>query len=264
MNTGEGVWLYAITSIAVAQKGSDLEDLTNLKGVAGESIRTVRHGDLIAVVGTVSLDRYGEAAMKHNVEDLDWLAATARTHDTVVGTLSRERPTLPLRLATLYLDDDRVRELLERNAERFRSALGAVAGRSEWGVKIYADETKLLVAQSDSSQESTGAGKGTAYLLRRRNELKAKENLQRRAVELASDIDRSLLQYAVDGRRSNPTDPALTGNKAWMISNGTYLVADDDIEEFKSVAQELNTQYSGITLELTGPWPPYSFTHFEE
>jgi hypothetical protein len=52
--------------------------LSGLHGVSGEPIRAVTRTGLTAIVGTVGLDEFGEDGLRHNLEDLDWLAATAR------------------------------------------------------------------------------------------------------------------------------------------------------------------------------------------
>lgn len=106
MDDETGVWLYAVT------RGRIPPRLTELRGVGGEPVRTVDADDLLAVVSSVSLDEFGEVALKRNLEDLDWLAATARAHDAVVNSVARTAPAVPFRLATLYLGDERVRGLL--------------------------------------------------------------------------------------------------------------------------------------------------------
>ena len=45
--------------------------------------------DLTAAVGTVGLDEFGEEGLRRNLEDLDWLAATARAHDAVISAIAR-------------------------------------------------------------------------------------------------------------------------------------------------------------------------------
>ena len=75
----EAVWLYAVVH------GDGAEDrIARLRGVAGEPVRAVADGGLLAAVGTVALDEFGEEAVRRNLEDLDWLAAKARAHDAVI------------------------------------------------------------------------------------------------------------------------------------------------------------------------------------
>jgi hypothetical protein len=46
-----------------------------------------------------------------------------------------------------------------------------------------------------------------------------------------------------------------------MLLNGVYLVDDEDEDRFRRVVDELSEEYSrvSVTVELTGPWPPYNF-----
>jgi len=255
---GTGVWLYAVTDDRLAEG-----DLGGLAGVAGESVRAVGSGGLTAVVGSVPLAVFGEEPLKRNLEDLSWLEATARAHDAVVSTVAQRGPAVPLRLATVYLDDARVRDLLDERQADFESALTLVTGRTEWGVKAYGDRQALADAVAEAQIAGSAKGSGTAYLLRRRAQLAAQESVERDAAARADEIHSRLLRQAAAGRRQPATDPALSGRRDWMVLNGTYLVDDDRADEFARAVEELGKEYPGIRLELTGPWPPYSFAGVE-
>ena len=47
-----------------------------------------------------------------------------------------------------------------------------------------------------------------------------------------------------------------------MLVNASYLVDSRD-RDFAAAVTALAEQYSDVRLELTGPWPPYSFTAAE-
>ncbi|GGN68744.1 GvpL/GvpF family gas vesicle protein [Nocardia rhizosphaerihabitans] len=279
MTPGLGVWLYAVTS-----SRDGVADLNELTGVAGEPVRTVVSDDLTAVVGSVPLEVFGEQPLRGHLEDLDWLAATARTHDAVVSTVVRRGPALPLRLATVFSDDDRVRELLDERRAEFGAALALVSGRTEWGVKAYGDRAALTaavaearaaneggdraaltaaVAEARAANEGGATGAGTAYLARRRAQLSAQETVERDAAARAAEIHTRLVRHAAAGRLQALTDPALSGRRDWMVLNGTYLVDDDRIDDFTATVTMLGSEFPGIRLELTGPWPPYSFAGVE-
>ncbi|MEU4313805.1 GvpL/GvpF family gas vesicle protein [Nocardia sp. NPDC024068] len=237
--------------------------LDEVAGVAGEPPRTVTAGRLAAVVGSVPLEVFGDAPLRRNLEDLDWLEAVARTHDAVVSVLLRQGAVVPLRLATVFLDDDRVRDLLHERRDDFESALALVRGRTEWGVKAYCDRAARTAAVAESDSPGTGTGRGTAYLRRRRAQLSAQETVERDAAARAEDIHRRLVRGSAAGRCQPLTDPVLSGTRDWMVLNGTYLVDDTRTDEFADTVRELGTALTGIRLELTGPWPPYSFAGVE-
>ncbi|WP_199433061.1 GvpL/GvpF family gas vesicle protein [Qaidamihabitans albus] len=227
----------------------------------GEPARTVEAAGLVAVVSTVDLAEYGEQPLRRNLEDLDWLAATARAHDAVVHTVARSATAaVPLRLATVYLGDERVRVLLADRRTEFAVALDRLAGRTEWGVKGYADPDALAAPPRSGDEAAAGRGSGTAYLLRRRAQLSARESAERTAAEHAGRLHAALTDLSVAGRRHAPQDPNLSGQRAWMVLNGSYLVDDARADEFAAAVSDLDGERSGVSLELTGPWPPYSFS----
>jgi hypothetical protein len=250
----EGVWTYAVVESDAAEPR-----LSGLVGVSGEPIRAVTSTGLTAVVGTVGLDQFGEDGLRRNLEDLDWLAATARAHDAVISAIARFGPVVPMRMATVYLDDERVSELLEARHDDFIAALRHVTARAELGVKAYADP-ETLAKQQDSA--GGGAGEkmsGTAYLMRRRRALAANDEAFRVAAKHADRIHARLLSHAVDGKRKPASDRSLSGRSDWTVLNGTYLVDTEGIDGFRALVASVARDSPGIELEVTGPWPPYSF-----
>lgn len=251
-----GTWLYAVTGRL------DRGRLGLSTGVAGEPLRTVEAGGLVAVVGSVPLDSFGDEALRRNLEDLDWLARVARAHDEVVDAVAGAGPTVPLRLATVYLDDERVELVLRRRAADFERTLRRVAARTEWGVKA------LLDAPPPREPVASGGGRtqrpGAAYLKRKREQLDTREQGERLAVEAARHIHAVLAAHAADARQHRPQSRQLSGIESPMILNAAYLVDNARGREFARVVASLDAEHESIRLQLTGPWPPYSFSSLEE
>src|SRR5690606_38664933 len=101
-----------------------------------EPVRLVECGRLAAVVGSVDLPA-GDDPLQQRLRDAGWLEHAARRHHEVVAACAHAGATAPLRLATVYRDDLRVREMLRRHAVTLLDCLEAVAGREEWGVQAY-------------------------------------------------------------------------------------------------------------------------------
>lgn len=264
-----GTYLYGVAR----DLGPDA--VRDLSGVAGASVRTVHYEGLVALVSTVSLDEFGEEALRDNFEDLDWLEKVARAHHDVIDAASALAPTAPMRLATIYHGDERVSSLLESRGDEFVAALSRVSGRVEWGVKAYADPGTFARARADTAGQSRGAdadagqgasagtastaSPGTAYLVKRRAQQESRQESWRGAAARGEDIDADLREIAEDARRHPPQDPRLSGHGGWMILNGAYLVDAGRDEEFRSAFARVAERYPEIELELTGPWAPYSF-----
>ncbi len=250
--TGAGLWLHAVV------RDLDPARLVGLTGVGGQAVRPVPAGGLTAVVGPVDLAEFGEEPLRRNLEDLTWLEAVARTHHRVAEELFRHGPVIPARLATIYRDEDSVAELLTRRGGDLAAALDRVAGRLEWGVKIYAAPPPALPRPSPGTADRQ-PGAGAAYLRRRREALSAGAEAVRAAVESAEELHEVLVADAEAALRHPPQPRSLNSRAGSMVLNGTYLVDARQGGRFADRVTEHAGRYAAIEVELTGPWPPYSF-----
>ncbi|EME22226.1 GvpL/GvpF family gas vesicle protein [Rhodococcus triatomae] len=244
-----GVWVYAVT-------WSPPPEVTLPPGVAGEPVRTVDTAGLTAFVGTVGLDDFGEEALRRHFEDLDRLEVVARAHDAVVAALAHDTVTIPLRLATVCADDGRVRALLTEHGTAFADALRRVTGRSEWGVRAFADPEGH---ESGAPETGGGGGPGARYLAQRRHAMTAREAYAQAVSGDADRVHTTLAELAAAARQQPPTSPVLTGTREWMPLNGSYLVDNAQANRFAETVTSLDRTLDRLRLELTGPWPPYSF-----
>ncbi|WP_319459980.1 GvpL/GvpF family gas vesicle protein [Micromonospora sp. RTP1Z1] len=247
--TGTGVWLHGVTVDV------DPATLAGVAGMDGAPVRAVRAAGLTAVVSAAPLAEYGEAALRRNLEDLAWLERAARTHHTVVDALSRAGAVVPARLATVHRDDDRVAGVLAERRDELAATLARLTGREEWGVKGYVAPGAL----PGTAEPAGGGGAGAAYLRRRRAQLTAREEGQRIAADAAATVHAALAGYAVAARRHAPQDRRLSGAATAMVLNGAYLIDRSRLAGFSELVGALADGHPELRLELTGPWPPYSF-----
>jgi Gas vesicle synthesis protein GvpL/GvpF len=260
------VWIYAVTRVAAPL---ETEELT---GVAGEPVRLVEGAPLAAVVGTVPEADFAEEPLKDHLEDLRWLEAAARAHHRVIDAAFGHGDTVPLQFATVYRDDDSVRSVLCERSADFDEALARVHGQAEWGVKAYMDSGDAV--ESEGAQDTNahdrpdgrgtdGAGggsrPGTAYLLRRKARQGDRERAYRRAQDRTEDVRGALEGHATRVVAHPPQDPRLAGYQGWMILNDSFLVDRDRAEEFAAAVTACAERFPEVDLELSGPWPPYSF-----
>lgn len=255
---GQGLWLYAVA------RDVPRDALITSRGVADGPVHCLDCDGLSAVVSPVDLAEFGAEALRHHLEDLDWLAATARAHDAVVTATHRAvAATVPMRLATVFLGDDRVRDLVVHHRAELEAALEALTGRAEWGVKVYADPDELERAGAGTTPGTSAPGSGAAYLRRRRAQLSAREDAERTAATHAGRVHDGCAGAAAAAVRHPPQDPRLSGRREWMVLNGAYLVDHDRARRFADTVADLDAGIPGVRVELTGPWPPYSFAGLE-
>jgi hypothetical protein len=274
MSEDTGIWAYAITEDGHLSRPDGEVDLSRLMGVGEAKVRTTTGSGLTALVSDVSLAEFGEAALRENLEDLDWLDEVAREHHYVIDAAARLFPLLPVRLATVYSGDAALRAALAEHNPQLLEALRRVGGRVEWGVKAYAapeagtaepDKTEPAPAaeslgDADAGQDAgTGKGAGLTYLRRRRAQLSAARESKAAALNGAQAVHADLTAKATDTRLHPPQSAQLSGVRQPMLLNAAYLLEAPDGVTFTAAVAGQAAAHPELRIELTGPWPPYSF-----
>lgn len=245
-------YLYAVTPQLRGQA------VDGVAGIGGAPVRIVAAGELSCVISDVELGEFGEQALRQNLEQLDWLARVAREHNAVIDAICRITTALPVRLATIYRDDASATAQVMRRLEAARGALARVAGREEWGVKVFGP-----IAE-ESTAETSRAASGTEYLRRRRAALQQQTSAHAAAQADADAVFEQLAELAIDARRHRPQDPQLSGNRHPMLLNAAFLVEREEVPDFQKLVAKLAAGHPSYELALTGPWPPYSFAAWDD
>lgn len=229
-----------------------------LPGVDGRPLRPVSGGGLCALVSPVPADTFSEKGLAAQMEDLDRLETVARAHHAVVDGAFAETSVLPMRLATVYLDDVRVADMLVRQRAEFAELLGRLEGHVELGVKVYADP-RTAVAPAPATAPSAGAATGRDYLRQRRASRRDSED----AYRAASDVAARAAQLAQDTATSRvvhrPQQGQLASRPGVNVSNEAYLVPLAHTQRLGRELEALADGVPGVSVEVTGPWAPYSF-----
>ena len=244
----------------------DPTQAAGLVGVDGAAIHLVRHQDLVAVVSPLAPADADETALRARLETLAELEAIARAHHGVVAAVAACTPTLPFRLATVHRSDDRVAQLLRREYRRFRETLDQLAGRVEVGVKIYVQHAGASAGAISVAEKTGGSGSarvGRDYLRYRREQRDRRQHAWRRATTAAEQMDAVLAGLAVDRRQHRTQSAELSAAPGENVFNAAYLVDAGRAEELAARARRLGAENPHVTIEVTGPWPPYSFAGSE-
>jgi gas vesicle protein GvpL/GvpF len=275
MSEDTGVWTYAITERGHLSGPDGEVDLSWLTGVGEAKVRTTTCSGLTALVSDVSLAEYGEAALRENLENLHWLDEVAREHHYVIYAAGRLFPLLPVRLATIYRGDAAVSAALTTRRGQLLDALRRVSGRVEWGVKAYAASEPDAAPELDTAERAPAArelaglgadrdagpesGAGLAYLKRRRAQLTSVRESRVAAVNAAQAVHAGLTACAAFTRLRPPQSVQLSGVRLPMLLNAAYLLDAADGATFTAAVAGQATAHPELRIELTGPWPPYSF-----
>ena len=224
------------------------------RGIAGTALSLVEVGGLAAVVGELPVQDYGPEVWQAHADDPQWLGKVAAEHNTVLEVVVDQTDVLPLRLPGLYGDRAALETVLQEQADEFATAFASIDGHVEWGVKVY-------LAREDEHDVAAEPVTGRDYLLRKSGEASRRQAARERRMAALLDAHAQLAEVATHAVVSSPQDVALSGRPEPMLLNAAYLVGRGTRDAFLALAQELGDRLwdQGMSLEVTGPWPPYNF-----
>jgi len=227
-------------------------------GVGGAPVSVEDVADLSVLVSTLDAAGYGPEVWRDRGQDPGWLAQVATEHHAVLQAVIEETDVLPLRLPGVYVDREAVERALSADADALRSSLDAVRGRVEVAVKVFLRDAD----PPPGSGESDAPRSGRDYLARKAAEKSGREEARERRRQAVVDLHQELTAAATQSVVSPAQDASLSGRPEPMLLNAAHLVARDDLDEFARLGGRLAERAGaqGLSVELSGPWPPYSFT----
>ncbi len=252
--SSDGELAYYVYGVASAA-GSPLAN--ELPGVdPAHVVETVTSGDLVALVSRVPLADFDEERLRDHLGDMAWVERVARRHEEVLEAAAAGRAVIPMRLCSIYRDASGVLDMLRREAEVMHQALELLAGRSEWGVKMFA-----LPDRPGPPAASEEPVSGADYLERQRQSRSRRGESDQRLAAACEASHARLAALAARALVIAPQRPEVSGHKGEMLLNGVYLLDNGELQRFHDEVASLGEEFSaiGLELQLTGPWPAYNF-----
>jgi len=236
-------------------------DLAGVSGIDGEArLHIVQHRDLGLVVSSMHLSLMDDVS-EDDLSEHGALATLARRHDEVVRSVFEHGPVLPLRFGTVVADEDGARRLLEEQETSARRRLAHVGTHREWGVRLSRDDS----AEEQQEQHASAATRrremtGTSYLASRREALQQSQRAEEQTAAMTARAEDALGEHAVDVARRGG------GPGSALLTDLAYLVPVTSEDSFLAAAERLSGEVAreGLLLEVTGPWPPYSFASLHD
>jgi hypothetical protein len=199
-----------------------------------------------------------------NLADIHWLTPRVIAHEKVVDQLSLQSPFYPSRFGTLFSNESRLKAFVAQFSDRLLGFFQRVKGKKEWGLKFFGNHAQaamILAEREGIVQQGVPVG-GAKYL-------KLKQ-LQRESSKAKSDFFTATLHGAFQSlglefsemiaRPIHATNQEATQGE--LLSNIAVLASNDQSNQIVLWAEHWNNTKplsSGIQVELTGPWPAYSF-----
>ena len=237
------------------------------------SVYPVQGRDMCVMVSDIDIDQF-QNQVKTLFSELTTDARSAteallQAHEDVVDALRKDTTIVPFQFGTILRDETAASKMLLDDQEHFRELLLKFTGRAEYGLKVYAATQAFIqhTTQTDPrfkpmEEQRARLSRGAAYLFGKRAEEELKETAAARLAEITGVVFQELAKDAFEAKLNKTLPQQLTAHKKEMILNAAYLVERERTAHFLSQGQRLRAQYAsmGLDLEVSGPWPPYSFT----
>lgn len=259
MGSEVGWYLYAFLSHG---------EVPPMTGIDGHSaLHRIDEQGIVALASQVPLAEFGEEALRRNLEDLGWLEEKVRLHEAIVEAALAKGQLLPMKFGTIFLDPERIGEVIRKNALVLRAALEELGDKEEWGVKGFVDGTGLRAAvlQNDPvlaalSGEASAKAPGHAFFHRRKIEEAASAKSQEREASLVREAVEAIRELVVEVAEYPLLLPEVP-RKEKIVLNLACLVRKNGVEAFLAGVDRWSRDHAGegVRLVASGAWPPYHF-----
>lgn len=237
------------------------------KGIDGEHPLFVEAiGNVSAVLSEVNLEDFSGPEARKKMEDLAWVAPRALCHEEVVLSAMERGPVLPVRFGTVFSSLTAAAEPLRQRQDVLMKFFQDTIDKKEWTLKGYVDRpqarAQMTAARLAAEKEQlAGLSPGKRYFL----EQKIKGAVDKDVAIWLKGTGRDILRVAREASagfsecRLQARD--VTGRDEEMFFHGALLVPDESVAALEGLMDEWNKRHGsqGLSLELSGPWPPYHF-----
>ena len=256
-----GVYFYCFARAGVSSA-------IRMMGVGGRNrVTALETKDVAAVFSQVPLDEFEGHSAKTGAQDPDWVIARACQHERVVENVMRRSPVLPVRFGCVFSSKQALMRRLTDEADGVARFLDKVSGKEEWSVKGFVDVTKagawLLTTDPVLAERRAGMPEspGARYFHQKRLDAEVQSRLQRWRLLAADQVYAELRKGAGDTCPLTLKPLAGKATATEMVLNCAFLLARDSVADFRRRVARLEAERSaqGLTLAVSGPWPPYNF-----
>jgi len=239
----------------------------NVDGLSdGAPLLTKDFANISAVVSEVPLNEYCGESSESNLQNLAWIGPRALRHAEIIDMVRSYSPVLPSRFGTLFSSVESLQDLLEWNSDKIDRFLDAVSGKDEWSVKVLSSKASMteklfsdrLASQAEDFARMTP---GLRYFRERQLKTEVEKEVGGRLRDILKASATELSLCSVDWQKREILGSQEEGDMV-KVANWAFLVDREAEEEFKRSITRANARNNqgGVYFEVSGPWPPYSFT----
>ena len=249
------LYVYAVTREAATNYSEGLDGTTRFGTTEADGVH--------AVFTAVNADEFSQEVIDRRAGDLEWLGAIGYRHQAVMADLMKKTAIVPLRAFTLFSSEEALRAYLKEHREQLASTLDRLNGKQEWTLRIELEPSKWsdaltgrVASLRELQHEIAAASPGKAFLLR-----KKLDDEKKRASHAAEDELVAEIEQAVMAKLACETVAESRQRRDGAFPQIYVLLERDEESVLQQLREELTGRYQhdGVTLALSGPWPPYTF-----
>jgi hypothetical protein len=240
---------------------------------AFEGIKSIPLNGFYMIVKSVSEEEFSEENFKKNLSDIQWLETNAREHVEIINLLMKENTMIPFKFGTIFQAETGLKKFVADYSDSLSENFQYIRGKEEWSVKIYCNRSALCEKIDELSEEAASLEKqimasmpGKAFLLKRKKTDLIENEMDRICKNFGQEYFDELRTLSESSHLNNLLPKEFTGREDSMILNATFLVSKNKVNDFNSVViiQMERGEKSGFCIEVSGPWPPFSFISIKE
>jgi len=233
----------------------------------GSPLLSWQFRDVVAIVSKVGMEEFCGPEAASRMQDLAWVGPRACRHEAVVEMAMRYSPVLPARFATLFSSLESMEEFLQKHHANICRFLDRVVDKDEWAVKAMlerkrAKEAIFSARLASQEQDLSCLSPGMRYLREQRMSAGLEKELNRWLQETCHEVLEDLCRVEATFERRPALSLSAKEEDKEMVLNCAFLVPRSGVENFRRRVQKVNGSHAerGLLFELSGPWPPYSFS----
>jgi hypothetical protein len=247
---------------AIGRAGHALPD--QVEAVDGSSsIAAIEADGLGAFYTAVDAAEFSQPVIDARSKDVEWLGGIGYRHQSIMSALMRGGTVIPLRAFTLFASEATLRDHLREERQRFSRILERLEGKEEWTLRIEFEPARwsdALIRRVDRLRDLAGeverAASGKAFLLRKKLDEEKKRASREAEQQIVAEVEK-----AVIGTLECDTVAESRQERSGGFPQINVLIERDEGTRLAALRDELTQRYEkdGVSVALTGPWPPYTF-----
>ena len=270
LNGERCLYLYGV----VASHSIEPNRLRTVEDASG--VFLVHTGNLACVASSVRVADYRDQSQdippnqpKNQLGNcLEWLAPRVMRHHEMIRNLHEITTVVPFKFGTLCASASQAQEILQQLRQPLTRLLGHFDGREEWGVRVVVDQAATMRSIEEMAPELIALRKsaaeqspGEVYFLQKRRQKLAAALVQELVFSLSDNIEQRLEKCAVQIVRNASVAGERDKSKLAVLS-AAILINRNRLESLEAILEQVESECSryGLATELSGPWPPYSFS----